>query len=294
MPTPVARDAPGAYVPLDGRPFRLAMGLRPLDLSRWLEGGPDVDAQRAEKRWLLAARRDEVLIVQPAGEAGAIELLAEVSRATGADPSVDEADGSSALAAAALLVAEDLCVLVETEGRWWMAAACVCFPSRWRLSDKVGADVAAIHAPVPGYADTLARPVDAFFTRLTAERAFWRLNWTLLDDPALFQPGPARQRPALDPAALTFRVERQTLRRLPRTGAVIFTIRTYAEAAGRIAERDPAFAADVLAVLATAPAATVAYKGWEGLAAAWADRFGLERPQLGQPPAASVVDESNG
>ena len=32
---------------------------------------------------------------------------------------------------------------------------------------------------------------------------------------------------ALDPACVRMRVERQTLRRLPRTGAIVFTIRVY-------------------------------------------------------------------
>ena len=32
----------GSYFPLDDRPFRLRMGLRPLDLAEWLE--PDEQA----------------------------------------------------------------------------------------------------------------------------------------------------------------------------------------------------------------------------------------------------------
>lgn len=35
------------------------------------------------------------------------------------------------------------------------------------------------------------------------------------------------EEPVITPSTILFRSERQTLRRLPRTGAVIFTIRTY-------------------------------------------------------------------
>jgi hypothetical protein len=56
-----------------------------------------------------------------------------------------------------------------------------------------------------------------------------RRNWSVHDDPALFAPdAPADPRPAVvDEVAHRFwlRSERQTLRRLPETGAVLFTIR---------------------------------------------------------------------
>ena len=59
-----------------------------------------------------------------------------------------------------------------------------------------------------------------------------RFNWTIHDRPDLFQPtGGARRAHEVPPArygeSLWLRVERQTLRRLPRAGDVLFTIRTY-------------------------------------------------------------------
>src|SRR3546814_9382484 len=48
--------------------------------------------------------------------------------------------------------------------------------------------MAAIHDPVPGFNDRLARPVDRFFDRVEAGRLYMRLNWSVMDDPALFQP----------------------------------------------------------------------------------------------------------
>src|SRR3546814_12081030 len=56
------------------------------------------------------------------------------------------------------LVQEDLCLMTAEGGAWRLAAASLCFPSRWRLADQLGRPMAAIHDPVPGFNDRLARP----------------------------------------------------------------------------------------------------------------------------------------
>jgi hypothetical protein len=78
------------------------------------------------------------------------------------------------------------------EDTWRLRAACVCFPSRWDLAAKIGTTLDDIHSPVPLYDQALARPTNAFFNRLTPEKSFWRLNWTLLDSPVLHQRTGAR------------------------------------------------------------------------------------------------------
>ena len=35
-------------------------------------------------------------------------------------------------------------------------AGVLCFPSRWRLMEKIGKPLSAVHGPVPLYADRLA------------------------------------------------------------------------------------------------------------------------------------------
>lgn len=68
-----------------------------------------------------------------------------------------------------------------------------------------------------------------------------RLNWSLLDDPALFQPGGkwrvagnAEITPGNVGERVFLRVERQTLRRLPASGAVLFGIRVHVYPLGQI------------------------------------------------------------
>lgn len=256
------------YVPLDPRGFRLTMGLRPLDEAAWLEYDDGVDDERALKANLLAEHYDDVVALEPAGDAGSVELLAlvraHVERYWPSPTRSDERD-EHPLVAASRLVGEDFCVLVR-EDAWRLRAACVCFPSRWRLSSKIGTTLDDIHGPVPGYAAQLARPTNGLFDRLRPDRSFWRLNWTLLDDPTLHQPSSARRSPHGDLADWYFRVERQTLRALPMSGTVVFTIRTYVTSASTLAQRDGTFVESLLRSLDEAPPATQDYKGWIGVA----------------------------
>ena len=87
---------------------------------------------------------------------------------------------------------------------------------------------------MPGFGERLAAPVDRFFASIQVERPVWRLNWSLVDTPALFLPPEHRGHPRSITAAragdeLWLRVERQTLRRLPGSGDVVFGIHTCVE-----------------------------------------------------------------
>lgn len=263
----------------------MTLGLRPLDLDQWLEVDERYDEQMAEKATLLSERHDEVVATASAGDGAAGEVADLVTAWMGehhaglaahlADGRADgPADGPAQrrsevhpIEVAARVVQEDLCVLVHDGSAWRLEAACVCFPSRWRLADKIGATVAQIHGPVPDYAGTTSRVVDASLDRLRVERPQWRLNWTILDEETLFQPTaarPAHPSPLRDLGALSLRVERQTLRRLPDTGAILFTIRTYVSNLGDVVST-PGTAADLAATLRTCSPELAAYKGWTDL-----------------------------
>ncbi len=170
---------------------------------------------------------------------------------------------------AARLVQEDLCLLgqVEPGGDYLLTAACVCFPTRWNLAEKAGRPLDAIHEPVPGYEPTLASPMNRLFARMKAERPVWRLNWSVLDDPALYQPGGhGRIAPRTGITAanagerLWLRMERQTLRRLPHSGDILFTIRIYVQPLSALADR-PQRAAQLAGALGAIEPGMAAYKG---------------------------------
>lgn len=255
------------YIPLDARGWRLAMGLRPLEVSRWLE----IDHLRSEelalKQELLAHRRDVVVATIPEGDPASYELLAEVLEwlcRYAPWLKVTPSPGEHPIVAAALVVQEDLCVLVRSDD-WRLAAACVCFPSRWLLASKIGRTIDEIHQPVPGYGEHLAGPTNSVLDRLSENKPYWRLNWTLIDDATLHQPTSERRAPHGDLDQWFFRVERQSIRRLSESGAIVFTIHNYVASVAELSDT-PEFIEHLLMGLEGSSPATQEYKGWIGVA----------------------------
>lgn len=265
-----------AYVPVKGQPFTVSIGVRNMDLDTWIEIDADYETELAQKRHLLAHRKADVLAVLPEGLGGSREVLEKLvaylparfpERFT-APMEID--DSLHPLEAASLLVQEDLAVMSPLDGQWVLTAASVCFPSRWDLASKIGADMHGIHEPVPHYEERIGHATDAMFDKLTPDRPVWRINWTVLDSPELFQPSAtarkARVRPHLSAAefgdAMYFRTERQTLWKLTASGDILFTIRTYRESLSSVARRYPEFRRHLGQTLTTTSPQTRGYKGW--------------------------------
>jgi hypothetical protein len=183
------------------------------------------------------------------------------------------------LLALATLAQEDFCLMQKrADGAYALTGAILCFPSHWHLHEKLGRPMAEIHAPVPGFAARLGGTADRFLTNLLPERPVWRANWTLVESPELFHPHPRETVPDLSAAnageRLWLRVERQTLRRLPVSGAVAFTIRSLVEPLAEVAGR-PGVAAAMAARIREMDDAMAAYKGLPALRGpllAWLDR----------------------
>jgi hypothetical protein len=181
--------------------------------------------------------------------------------------------GRPPLEAAALLVPDDLCLLLRRDAVWRLAAGVVCFPSMWRIGDKLGRPVTEVHAPVPAYADELGARVDRLLDRLAPGRPVWRRNWFVHDTPELHLPAPPPPPPApvVVPDGLWLRSERQTLRRLPSSGAILFTIRTRLAPLAVVAAR-PDIAAGLAAAIRSWSPELVEYRnaaGWRDGALAW-------------------------
>lgn len=270
----------GSYFPLDDRPFRLRMGLRPLDLAEWLEPDEQAADDLAMKQQLVAERYDDVVAIvdEPNVHAACDELWSLVEPAArgsvlqeGASApllAVQNPDDHHPIVRAGLATQEDWAVMAPVGGRLVLAAACVCFPTRWVLATRIGKPMAAVHEHVAYYDEHLSRPVDSFFERLTVDRPVWRLNWNLMDDPTLFQPvaGPAASvAPDEVGDRIWLRIERQTLRRLPETGAIVFGIRIHQRPLSALVAR-PDQLATLRTAIANLPPETFAYKSLGGFA----------------------------
>ena len=234
---------------LDG-PWRLAMGLNALDPADWLWRDERFAAETAERAALVAERPEEVHALLPEAEPAARGLLAMVVGHLERDHGmrVRPDPGASPLLELATLAQEDFCLMQRrADGAYALTGALLCFPAHWRLKEKLGRPLAEIHAPVPGFNERLGGPADRFFRNLAAERPVWRANWSVVESPTLFHPQPREPLPGLSAGnageLLWLRVERQTLRRLPQTGTVAFTIHTLVRRLGSVvAERGVAAA----------------------------------------------------
>lgn len=266
---------------LDG-PWKLSMGVRTLDLRHWLVLDDRWEEEIQERRRLSRECRDLVYDVEPGAEPACRELLALAAEWLGthaADRFERVPDGlrvkmtgelvrldvRDPLLALGCLVQEDLLLLEQAEdGSYYLRAGHLCFPLHWKLADKIGRTVGHIHDPVPRSDERLASPLQRLFQTLEPERPVWRANWTLTSTPELCRPDRSDHLAHLDEErvgrALWLRVERQTLRRLPRTRAVLFTVKTYVTPLEEIA-REPDIAAAIAARLREMPDAVAAYKG---------------------------------
>jgi hypothetical protein len=135
---------------------------------------------------------------------------------------------------------------------------------------------------VPFYGERLARPVDRFMGHVRPGHIAVRLNWSVMEDPALFQPT-GKWRTAQDATIteqnagdrLFLRIERQTLRRLPVSGAVLFGIRVHVYPLSG-AVTTPEIAAGLAAAVRALPIEIAHYKSLPMFQIAlldWLDRF---------------------
>jgi hypothetical protein len=303
---PAAARGADRYLTLSDDVYRMAVGARPLggperlcvvDTARYR-------AELALKREILATDLDYYVKSSPASAAAEWEALELVlrslaedwpehfaltegprwrweNRLTGESLAFRPGEGADLPHApidwAGRQVQEDVLVLSgDAAAGFPLIAGQLCFANRWCLDDKIGRPLIEIHAPVPGFAEQVGRSTGLLMERLKVGRPVWRLNWSVLVSDELNRA--TRFEDALDmgKAGVTaenagercfFRTERQTLSRLPRTGAVLFTIHTYIAPIGRLAA-DPQWRAKMLGTLHSAPPELIAYKGMASFAPA--------------------------
>jgi hypothetical protein len=256
---------------LEPGPPWLHLGTRALRQG-WVTSASDAPIEANERARLLDTRHDEVFAALPSADAPSAELLAMVEATTGTTGRAE----LHPLDAAGRLVVDDLCMLVDHEGDPRLDGASLCFPSYWRLGDKLGRPITEVHGPVAHYETELAERVDRALRSLRPERPVWRRNWSIHDDPTLFLPDPTPPRAVEPPDGLWLRSERQTLRRLPRTEAIVFTIRTQQVPLATLSRRPDIARLMANAIEAWSPA-LARYKGSHGALTArkWLDEVGV-------------------
>lgn len=129
------------------------------------------------------------------------------------------------------LTKEDFYIAQRREdGMHYLTAAEVPFPGgSFSIQDKIGKHINAIHEPVPYYKEKLQPSMERFFGRMKVnepvERASWYITWDYnLDVSHVYNEKTTQEDVRKVPFdKFVVRVERQTLRRLPKSRAIIFT-----------------------------------------------------------------------
>jgi hypothetical protein len=217
----------------------LKIGLAVLGEGEWLQPDPDLALRNAT----FDAHPDSVQLTADA-EAPGEELAALLGVSGG-------------LEGAARSAWEDMCLLTRRadEAAYRLVGAAVAFPTDWRVADKLGHPMIALHTPIHGYAEQIGGPVDRFMTRLKPGRIYGRCNWFVAPTDALrWMAGPPEETFAhvtADNAGemLFVRSERQTLRKLPESGAIVFTIGIYRAPLGGLSRGNIARVAQSLATI---------------------------------------------
>ncbi|KAJ7777319.1 hypothetical protein B0H16DRAFT_1505066 [Mycena metata] len=239
--------------------------------------------------WNGAAPVKSVRIV-PSGEVFELPLPLPLNYTATEKLNIEE-QGEIAMRIAALLIQDDLAVMVEgSNGAYYFQGGAICVGGFWRMKDKLGMRLDEIHisGKVPQYEEKLHTSLARFFRRLAVDKPVVRNNYFVQVSP------PSSATPSVDPDELAWgenvlgseddyggtkgssfgsppvlvvtpqtlrlRTERQTLRRLPRSGAIVFTIRTYLVPVEELA-REPGVAARFASAVRSWPDSVKEYKG---------------------------------
>lgn len=228
----------------DPRTRRLP-GILPVEPGDWLRVDDAFAGQMGLRDRLIAERPAAVHALRPEGRAAAAELydlvLAQLAGTPGyavgatavrrPDGVVVPLDREAPLMTLGRLCQEDFCLLEKAEdaAEHVLTGAILCFPASWTLAEKIGRPLVAIHVPVPVYDADIARRVQRLFDAVRPEQPLWRANALEYNDPELHHPR-SEAAPRVKPppgVAPYIRSERQVIRRLPDSGAVVFSIHTY-------------------------------------------------------------------
>ncbi|EFY89869.1 hypothetical protein MAC_04078 [Metarhizium acridum CQMa 102] len=166
-------------------------------------------------------------------------------------------------------VPEDFAVMMRDEktGRYHLRAGVVCSSLGWKLGQKIGMGLPGVHQAVPGYKEKLAFSVDRFFTRMPASSPIQRGSWGLEIGQPLFLPADhpdwsnrESQNESLCEEDIYLRVDWQTLRRLPLSGAIVFNFKALYTPLCEFAD-EPYIPSLVLKILIEGDEAIMKYKG---------------------------------
>ena len=214
------------------------VGLEPIKESDWLEIDDLFNSEIELKKELYNSHFNDIHQEVKESFESQVELLSVLKshlEQYHPDLEITSVAESLPLKNASLMVQEDLVLMLPRGEEYFLGAASLCAPSNWSLQEKFKSSLIGLHIHVPTYEKKIGSRVNNLFNNLPMERIFQRFNWSVYEDSKLFQPARSKSRIERSKTItednagdrLFIRVERQTIRRLPGTGAIVFTIRVH-------------------------------------------------------------------
>lgn len=125
------------------------------------------------------------------------------------------------------------CMLRDPKtGIYSFRAGVICSSLGWNVGSKIGLKLHEIHEPIPDYKEKMQFSMDRYFAKKPTDKPIQRGSWGLeIDEPLFMPPGDPHEklREVQDPThsldRCHLRVDWQTLRRLPLSGAVVFNFK---------------------------------------------------------------------
>ncbi|CAG7948146.1 unnamed protein product [Penicillium salamii] len=256
LPSPYPEFDIAKALPRPYRPFRWSyhqtMSLTKLETDWWIELENTYTSRIAQRKELFAKHGTNVLNAMPGSELACKELMEMVlqficARYPQYFTLVDghilqnrilgtEQDVTAKPPLEVLLdnVPEDFGIMLrdETTGFYFLRAAVICSSLGWNVASKVGKQLHEIHETIPDYKEKMQFSMDRFFTKMPTEKPIQRGSWGLeIEQPLYMPPGDPHelarlsQREDLTIDECHLRVDWQTLRRLPLSGAVVFNFK---------------------------------------------------------------------
>ncbi|KAH7126090.1 hypothetical protein EDB81DRAFT_730457 [Dactylonectria macrodidyma] len=237
------------------RPFRWAyhqtMSYKKLDPDFWIELENTYVKRIRQRQQLYAKHGQDVLDSMPGSELACKELMEMVLQFLCARyPNQFEFVGNTfvnhilntrqnvgtinPLVMLLNNVPEDFALALRDHetGRYILRAGVICSSVGWNLGEKMGLGLPAIHRTVPDYKEKMEFSMDRFFTKMSTSSPIQRGSWGLEMGQPLYLPADhpefshrESQNPSLRKEDVHLRVDWQTLRRLPLSGAVVFNFK---------------------------------------------------------------------
>lgn len=260
------------FFPDQGQTTVLKMGLQPMPLSQWIlvdEDLPQFLDHKLEQRILHKAMVYQALPESTRAQAEFHKVLRQhlvqnnnyrlndIHGLANRKHSLTWDDRIKDLWHCSLWIQEDICLLENIGKEYVLTAASVCSPSNWNMPSKVGQSVEMLHAPVPGYKKEMSDRVNKLLLGLKPNKPLQRLNWSIQMGGELFWRSDVSNHE--DNVEKYWRVERQTLIRLPNTKAIVFGIRVFLHSFSEMS-RYPNFNQSIFEIIEALPHAEAKYK----------------------------------